>query len=96
MKLTTLLSKLSDIGVTVVERSQFPEIGLETITLSSKAVFPFPENYEHWHVLTVGIGQETIDREEVESIQRHLWKASDELFHEDDGSNLKAFGKGAS
>ena len=80
MNLETLLSKLSKIGVSVVQRSHSPENGLEAITLSSKANFPFPEGHEHWHVLVLPIGQHELSVEEVEAVQRNLWKASVDLF----------------
>ncbi len=76
MNLKKLLSKLSDIGVTVCEEKRYPDDGLMSITLSSDAVFPYPEGYKHWHTLTIPIEQDVISEEELEAVLRNLWEGA--------------------
>ena len=76
MKLNELLSKLSDNGITVNGKTEYSDDGLVRITLSTDAVFPFPEDFKHWHTITISTDQNTVSEEEIETILRNLWKGS--------------------
>ena len=40
---------------------------------------PFRKGHTFWYPLTLRHGQVEVDQEEVDSLQRYLWKLSDDL-----------------
>ena len=80
MSLKKLLSRLRGIGVTVGEKTQTACSGMEEIMLSCPGPSPpFRKGHTFWYPLTLRHGQVEVDQEEVDSLQRYLWKLSDDL-----------------
>ena len=83
MKLETFLSKLEALGVSIDADRRSPELGFRVIMLGAKASFPHPEGHVHLHPLVLRIDQDSLHRDEIEAVQRKLWKGAFDLFEDD-------------
>jgi hypothetical protein len=85
MNLDTLLARLKDHKISVVEERKFPDEGMITYTLRCPAPeIPFGGHKELWATLTIDIGQTEVDRKEIEALLRHLWYGSLSFFGDED------------
>jgi hypothetical protein len=82
VKLEDLLSKLSNISVSINKIA----MGSQTLYLLHCKLpeFPFGGREHVWYPLLVSDGQESIDREEVDAMLRHLWHSEQEFFPDDE------------
>jgi hypothetical protein len=87
VNLQELLSKLASIGVAIREI----DLGAQKLCLLTCKLpeFPFGGREHAWYPLILKNGQDTVDREEVEAILRHLWHSEQEFFPEDEGGPIQ-------
>ena len=83
MNVKELLSRLASIGV---HDREIPlgQNGILHLLSCKLPPFPFGGREHAWYPLLLKNGQETVDREEVEAILRHLWHSELDFFPDDE------------